>query len=91
MWMSSATRYRLVTPSTGREVIVDAQPGHTYRDRETGEVMVPVGKPVPLTPKGSLLPWAVENLIHCPYCEQMTEKDANDCTTCGRRIPASNR
>ena len=35
--MSIAQRYRLRTPSTGREVIIEAEPGKVYRDRETGE------------------------------------------------------
>jgi hypothetical protein len=30
-------RYRLRAPSTGREVILEGEPGRTYVDRETGE------------------------------------------------------
>src|SRR3954452_23619836 len=30
-------QYRLRTPSTGREILVEAEPGRTYLDRETGE------------------------------------------------------
>ena len=32
-------KYRMRTPSTGREVIVEATPGQVYVDRETGEVI----------------------------------------------------
>ena len=36
--MSIAQRYRLRTPSTGREIIIEAEPGKVYRDRDTGAV-----------------------------------------------------
>src|SRR5437763_1458520 len=35
--MRTRDRYRMRAPSTGREVIIEAEPGRTYRDRETGE------------------------------------------------------
>ena len=35
--MSARNRYRMRTPSTGREVIVEADPDRIYTDRETGE------------------------------------------------------
>jgi hypothetical protein len=84
--MAARQRYRFRAPSTGREVIIEAQPGHVYRDRETGETLEPVGKLVPLAPSASNLPWAIENLRHCPHCGQMAQKDLNDCPTCGRRL-----
>lgn len=84
--MALRQRYRFRAPSTGREVIIEAQPGHTYRDRDTGEVLEVVGKLVPLAPSASDLPWAIENLRHCPSCDQMAQVDLNDCPTCGRRM-----
>lgn len=79
-------RYRLRTPSTGREVFVEAEPGKVYRDRETGEELEVVGKVLPLAPSSSRLPWAVENLRFCPHCDQLAQKDLNDCPNCGRRM-----
>jgi hypothetical protein len=83
--MSTASRYRFRTPSTGREVLIDAQPSKIYVDRDTGEKMESLAI---LTPIGSSsnLPWAVENLRHCPWCTQMAQRDLNDCPTCGRRM-----
>jgi hypothetical protein len=74
------------TPSTGREVIVEAEPDEIYVDRETGEELEPVAIVLPLPPTRSRLPWAVENLRFCNWCDQLAEKDLNDCPTCGRRM-----
>ncbi len=79
-------RYRFRTPSTGREIILDAEPGQTYVDRDTGEDLEPVGKVLPLAPSNSSLPWAVENLRFCSWCDQLAQRDLNDCPTCGRRM-----
>ena len=84
--MSSNPRYRLRTPSTGREQIFEAEPGVVYKDRDTGEALEVVGKVVPLPPSKSQLPWAVENLRFCPWCDQMAQKALNVCPTCGRRM-----
>ncbi len=84
--MALRQRYRFRAPSTGREVIIEAQYGHTYRDRDTGEELEVVGKLVPLAPSPSNLPWALENLRHCPHCGQMAQVDLNDCPTCNRRL-----
>ena len=46
-------RYRMRTPSTGREVLVEAEPGKVYRDRDTGEPLEVVGKVLPLAPSPS--------------------------------------
>jgi hypothetical protein len=81
-------KYRMRTPSTGREVLLEAEPGITYRDSETGEVLQPVGQLLPLHPSASALPWAVENLRFCTWCDQLAQKDLNDCPTCGRRMAA---
>jgi hypothetical protein len=79
-------RYRMRTPSTGREIIVEAEPDRIYRDRETGEELQVLGRVLPMQPSPSSLPWAVENLRFCSWCEQMAPKDLNDCPTCGRRM-----
>lgn len=84
--VSIPTRYRMRTPSTGREIFVEAEPGKTYLDRDTGEELEVLGKVLPLPPSESQLPWAVENLRFCPWCDQMAQKDLNDCPTCGRRM-----
>ena len=81
-------QYRLRTPSTGREILVEAASGRTYLDRETGEPLEVVGKLLPLHPSKSKLPWAIENLRFCNWCDQLAQKDLNDCPTCGRRMAA---
>ena len=78
--------YRLRAPSWGREVLMEAEPGRVYRDRETGEELQVVGKLLPLAPSRSRLPWAVENLRFCNWCDQLSQRDLNDCPTCGRRM-----
>jgi len=89
--MSGRQMYRLRTPSTGREILVEAEPGQIYLDHETGEVLEVVAKTLPLAPSVSQLPWAVENLRFCNWCDQMSQKDLNDCPTCGRRMAAIER
>jgi hypothetical protein len=84
--MTLGQRYRLRTPSTGRELIMEADGARTYVDRETGEPLEVIGKLLPLAPSPSRLPWAVENLRFCTWCEQLAQKDLNDCPTCGRRM-----
>ncbi len=84
--MSTNQRYRLRNPTTGREIIAEATPGEIYLDRDTGKTMEVVGKVLPLAPSTSRLPWSVENLRFCPWCDQMAQKDLNDCPTCQRRM-----
>jgi hypothetical protein len=84
--VSTGQLYRLRTPSSGREVLVEAAPNGIYLDRESGETMEVVGKLLPLAPTSSRLPWAVENLRFCPWCDQLAQKDLNDCPTCARRM-----
>jgi hypothetical protein len=84
--VSTEQRYRLRNPASGREVVIEAQPDEIYRDRDSGEELEIVGKLLPLAPSGSKLPWAVENLRFCPWCDQLAQKDLNDCPTCGRRM-----
>ena len=65
--------YRFRTPSSGREVILPAEPDRIYRDRDTGEELEVVGKVLPLAPSQSRLPWAVENLRFCNWCDQLAQ------------------
>ena len=41
---------------------------------------------LPLAPTPSELPWSVENLRFCNWCDQMSQRDLNDCPYCGRRM-----
>jgi hypothetical protein len=84
--VSTGQRYRLRSPASGREIVIEAEPGEAYRDRDTGERLEIVGKVLPLAPSESRLPWAVENLRFCPWCRQAAQRDLNDCPTCGRRM-----
>ena len=86
--MSVRQRYRLRAPSTGREVIIEAEPDKVYVDQETGEPLEVVGKLLPLAPSASNLPWSVENLRICNWCDSLAQKDLNDCPSCGRRMDA---
>jgi len=79
-------RYRMRDPRTGREIIREAEPGRVYVDRDSGEPLEIVGKVLPLAPSKSRLPWAVENLRFCPWCDQLAQLDLNDCPHCGRRM-----
>ncbi|MGO9794290.1 MAG: hypothetical protein ACLP8S_33630 [Solirubrobacteraceae bacterium] len=84
--MRTRQKYRMRTPSTGREIIVQADPGKDYVDRETGEELAVVAQLLPLAPTVSELPWAVDNLRFCNHCDQLAQKDLNDCPYCGRRM-----
>jgi hypothetical protein len=84
--MSKHQRYRLRSPSSGREVVIEAEPGRVYTDRDSGERLEVVGKVLPLAPSESRLPFAVENLRFCTWCGQLAQRDLNDCPTCGRRM-----
>ena len=84
--MSSRQRYRLRNPASGREIVIEAEADEIYLDRETDEPLEVTGKVLPLAPSGSKLPWAVENLRFCPWCDQLAQKDLNDCPTCTRRM-----
>src|SRR2546430_10394244 len=84
--MRTRQKYRMRTPSTGREVIIEAEPDHEYVDRETGERLEIVAQMLPLAPTASELPWTIENLRFCNWCDQLTHKDLNDCPHCGRRL-----
>jgi len=89
--MSARQKYRLRAPSTGREVIIEAEPDEIYVDRDSGEELEVVGALLPLAPSPSELPWSVENLRFCNWCEQLAQKDLNDCPHCGRQMAALER
>lgn len=84
--MRTRQKYRMRTPSTGREVIIEADPEQVYLDRETGEPLEVVGMLLPLAPSPSDLPWTVQTIRFCNWCDQLTQKDLNDCPHCGRRM-----
>src|SRR5271166_3691870 len=84
--VSMSQRYRLRSPASGREIVIEAKPEEIYLDRDTGEPMEIAGKLLPLAPSPSRLPWAVENMRFCSWCDQLAQKDLNDCPTCGRRM-----
>ena len=84
--MRSLQKYRMRTPSTGREVVVEARADLEYKDRQTGEQLQVVAQLLPLAPTPSELPWAIENLRFCNHCDQLAQKDLNDCPYCGRRM-----
>jgi hypothetical protein len=84
--VSTHQRYRMRNPANGREVIIEAEPGQVYVDRDSGESLEVVGKVLPLAPSQSRLPWAVDNLRFCSWCGQLAQKDLNDCPTCHRRM-----
>ena len=82
--MRTRQKYRLRTPSTGREVILEAEAGRQYVDKQTGEQLEVVAQVLPLAPTASELPWSVENLRFCNWCDQLAQKDLTDCPVCGR-------
>jgi hypothetical protein len=84
--VSTSQRYRLRNPASGREIVIEAEAGEIYLDRDSSDQLEVVGKVLPLAPSSSRLPWAVENLRFCPLCDQLAQKDLNDCPTCGRRM-----
>lgn len=79
-------KYRMRTPSTGRELIVEAEPDVKYTDRDTGEDLEPVAQLLPLAPTRSELPWAIENLRFCNHCDQLAQRDLQACPTCGEQM-----
>jgi len=84
--MRTRQKYRMRARSSGREVVIEAEPDTSYRDRDSGEELEVVAQLLPLAPTVSELPWAVENLRFCNWCDQLTQKDLNDCPHCGRRM-----
>jgi hypothetical protein len=80
--------YRLRAASSGRELLLEAEPDREYVDHDTGEPLEVIAKVLPLAPSTSSLPWSVETLRFCNWCDQPAQKDLNDCPTCGRRMSA---
>jgi hypothetical protein len=87
--MTRAQNFRLRAPASGREAIAAVQPGRIYRDRETGEVMEPVTKVLPLASSPSALLRTPENLTSCSRCDQLIGIDESDCPYCGKRQAAA--
>jgi hypothetical protein len=84
--MRTFQKYRMRTPSTGRETIVVAEPEKVYLDHETGEELEPLAQLLPLAPTASELPWSIENLRFCNHCDQLAQRDLLDCPWCGQRM-----
>ena len=74
------------TRPPAREILLEASPDRIYRDQETGESWRSSARSSRSLRRASRLPWAVENLRFCNWCDQMAQKDLNDCPTCGRRM-----
>ena len=88
--MSERQTYRFRAPASGREALVEAEPGGVYVDRETGEELKPVTRALPLAPSASGLLRSPENLRECRRCEQLIGLDLSDCPHCGLRQEATN-
>ena len=86
---NSEQRYRLRAPASGREAIAKVEDdGGVYVDRESGEEMRVVSRPLPLAPSDSALLRTPENLRACRRCDQLIGLDVSDCPYCGLRQPA---
>ncbi len=83
--MSREQTFRLRAPASGREAIAPIKEGQVYVDRETGEEMHPVGRPLPLAPSESALVRTPDNLRICRRCDQLIGLDLSDCPYCGLR------
>jgi hypothetical protein len=86
--MNQRQLYRMRAPASGREALAYAEPGSVYRDRETGEEMVPVAMVLPIAPSASALPRTPDNLRACRRCDQLIGLDVSDCPHCGLRQEA---
>jgi hypothetical protein len=82
--------YRMRAAASGREALVEAEPGGVYVDRETGEEVLPVTRALPLAPSESRLLRSPENLHLCRRCDQLIGLDLSDCPHCGLRQEATN-
>ena len=89
--MSDEQTYRLRAPASGREAIASVKEGQVYVDRETGEEMEPVGRPLPLGGGESALVRTPDNLRICNRCDQLIGIDVSDCPYCGKRQGAEDR
>ena len=89
--MNREQTYRLRAPASGREAIASVKEGQVYVDRETGEQMEPVGRPLPLGGGESALVRTPDNLRICSRCDQLIGIDVSDCHYCGKRQGAESR
>ncbi len=87
--MRQLQKYRMRTPSNGREIIVLADPDTVYVDKEAVEPLEVIAELRPLAPTESELPWAIENLRFCNHCDQLAQKDLLDCPWCGQRMDSA--
>ena len=70
--MRTRQKYRMRTPSTGREVIIEAEPDRIYLDRDTGEELEVVAELLPLAPtRLRAARGRSENLRFCNWCDQL--------------------
>ncbi len=83
--MERPQTYRLRAPASGREALVEAEPGGVYIDRETDEELKPVTKVLPLAPDPSALLRSPENLKICRRCDELIGIDLSDCPHCNLR------
>ena len=83
--------WRPRNPHGGREVVLAAEPGVRYVDRDSGEELEVAGRLLPLAPSPSRLPWSESNLRFCPSCQQLVPKDLNHCPYDGRPLPPLDR
>jgi hypothetical protein len=83
--MAGRPRYRLRTPSTGREIIIEAEPASPL-DRETGEEPEVVGIVQPLAPSSSRLPWASREPALLQLVRPARAARSQRRPTCGRRM-----
>lgn len=86
--MPARQTYRLRAPASGREALVEADPGEVYADRETGEELRAVTRVLPVQPTASRLLRTPENLRICSRCKELIGLDVSDCPHCRLRQPA---
>ena len=67
--VSVRQKYRLRSPATGREILLEAEPGETYVDHESGQPYEVVGKVPGVTrTKTAMVPWKLKDVYqwHVP-------------------------
>ena len=84
--VSTSQRYRLRNPASGREIVIEAEPERDLPRPRNRRAAGGRRQAAAARALASRLPWAVENLRFCPWCDQLAQKDLNDCPTCGRRM-----